>query len=284
MPLTQFDIPLATSINYLDADEICGYQLLLCKMFESEGGFQIPAVSNRITALVGREGSIWLRKVKALIKSILSEDASKESTCRSLPNLGEIPRLLYSYDFFHRVCNGFPCYDFIREVVLKSANRYVKGDKSLSQAQVALMLEKEADRDIRTMEKRYLTFGEKMMEKWIDSLEHNGRINQVSESDSYEILKYLLLSDLFAFGIKRSAKLRWIESHLLSDDELETLDTRTFWQYIGFDQAAEYVTGKSLEEQDIRYVSLFSRLAAREDLHPFFKEGLAIDLAKYKTA
>lgn len=275
------DIPSASSINYHDADEICGYQLLLCKMFEREGGFEYPPVSNRTTSSIKREGTVWLREVKATIDNILSAPLPGTD---NIPSLGDIPQILGAYDFFYRVCNGFPCDDFIRETVLKSVARYVRGDKSLSQAQVALMLQKEADRDIRTLEKRYLTFSGKVMENWVDSLESTGRISHVSDSDLYDILKYLLFSDLFAFGVRRDSKLRWIDRYSLSDDELRSLDTKTFWQYIGFDQAAAFVTGKSLEEQDARYVSLFSRLATREDLHSFFKEGLAIDLAKHKIA
>ena len=65
---------------------------------------------------------------------------------------------------------------------------------------------------------------------------------------------------------------------------LDSLDTKTLWHYIGFNHAAECLTGISLEEQDIHYARLFSRLAARDDIHPYFKEGLAIALSKHKTA
>lgn len=230
---------------------------------------------------IKREGMIWLREVKNLIRGVFEAPVPRNS---DTPNLGDIPRILDAYDFFYRVCNGAPCFDYIRETVLKTANRYAKGDKNLSQAQVALMLQMEAERDIRTMGKRFLTFSGKVMEDWIDSLERTGRIGRVSDSDSYDILKYLLFSDLFAYGIKRNCKLRWIDTYSLSDGQLDRLDTKTFWQYIGFDKAAAYVSGASLEEQDARYVSLFTRLAARNDLHPFFKEGLAMDLARYQTA
>ncbi|MCM1140891.1 MAG: hypothetical protein NC453_20160 [Muribaculum sp.] len=278
--LANIDILSAISIDYKDTEEICGYQLLLCKMFEREGGFQYPPVSNRITAAIKNEGKFWLREVTNLINSVL--DAPIPGGTDS-PNLGDIPRILGAYDFFYRVCNGSPCFDYIRETTLKAVNRYVKGDKSLSQARAALMLKMEADRDIRTMEKRFLNFSGKVMESWIDNLERTGRMSQVSGSDSYEVLRYLLYSDLFAFGIKRNSKLRWIDTYSLSDEQLNQLDTKTLWQYIGFDQAAASVSGASLEEQDARYVYLFTKLASREDLHPFFKEGLAIDLAKYQT-
>lgn len=39
-------IPSASGIDYGNVDEVCGYQLLLCKIFERAGGFDYSQVSN----------------------------------------------------------------------------------------------------------------------------------------------------------------------------------------------------------------------------------------------
>lgn len=275
------DIPSATAVNYQDADEVCGYQLFLCKIFEREGGLNYPPATNRLTAAIKREGKIWLREVKKSVAELFATPITREDFGVGLE---DIPRILEAYDFFYRICHGAACNDFIGDIVLKSVNRYVKGDKSISQAQVALMLLKEMERNVLTMEDRYLTFSVKEMECWVNDLERTGKIAHVSESDSYDILNYLLFQDLFAFGIKRDGKLRWIKSYTLSDEVLDSLETKTFLRYIKFNQASEFVSGKSLEEKEADYISLFSRIAGREDINPFLKEVLAIDLAKYRTA
>lgn len=275
------NIPSASAINYRDADEVCGYQLLLCKIYEREGGLAYPPASNGVTIAIKREGLVWLKEVRKAISELFASSITAKDAGL---NLDDMPRILGAYDFFHRVCSGGPCYDFIRDAVIKSADRYVKGDKSISQAQVALMLQKEAKRDVRSMGQRYLTFSGRVISSWVESLEYSGRLTQVSECDSYDILKFLLSNDLLAFGTKRDSKLRWIEAYSISDKELDSLDTNTLWRYIGFNQAADLITGRSLVEQDAHYVALFSRLAARKDLHTFYKEGLSIDLAKYHTA
>ena len=277
----KMDIPSASAVNYHDADEVCGYQLLLCKIFEREGGLNYPPTTNRLTAAIKREGKIWLREVKKSVAELFASPITSEDFGIGLE---DIPRILESYDFFYRICHGAACNEFIRDIGLKSANRYVKGDKSITQAQVALMLLKGMERNILTMEDRYLTFSVKEMECWVNDLERTGKIAHVSENDSYDILNYLLIQDLFAFGIKRDVKLRWIKSYTLSDEVLDSLETKTFLRYIRFNQASEFIAGKSLEEKEAHYISLFSRIAGREDINPFLKEVLAIDLAKYRTA
>lgn len=275
------DIISATDIDYSNAEEICGYQLLVCKIFEREGGLDYPPTSNILTTAVKREGIIWLSEVR---KSIDELFASPISTERVGLSLGDMPRILGAYDFYHRVSYGSPCYDFLRDIVLKSANRYAKGDKTISETQLALMLLKEMERDIRTMEKRFLSFGLAVMNGWITDLERTGKITKVSKSDAYDILSFLLFYDLFAYGVKSESKLRWINSYLLPDEALDALDTKTYRRYLCFDQAVGIVTGKSHEEREDRYIYLFSRLAEREDIHPFLKQGIAIDLAKFQPA
>ncbi len=58
-------IPTAFGIDYGNVDEVCGYQLLLCKIFERVGGFNHPQVSNATIREVQREGRIWLSEVRS---------------------------------------------------------------------------------------------------------------------------------------------------------------------------------------------------------------------------
>ena len=269
---SEFDIPSAVSIDYTNADEICGYQMLLCKMYERAGGFKLPQTSNKVTLVIRREGLTWLRKVKASIGSIFNGSSSL--------NLGDIPTLIDSYDFFYRVCHGTPDFDFIRQVRINAADRYAKGDKSISASQLALMLNKEISRDIRNIDKRYLSFAGSVKTEWIRDLEKYGRLSGMPMKEAYEVLKYLLYENLSVYLSDPNAKSKWIASYMIDDEGLDILDSDTLWAYLGFEQAAGYVMGRSLDEQDSLYTYLLKKLCDKADVHPFMKECILLDLAK----
>lgn len=271
-------IPSANTVNYSDAHEICGYQLLLCKMFEAAGGFAYPRISNKETLTIRREGKEWLKKVRKAIDDLFASPILPQKDSTGI-TLNDIPALLSAYDFFYRVCHGAPCFDYLRKIRLMAANRYAKGDKSISQTQVALMLRTEANRDARSMDQRYLEFSGSVMESWIEDLEKYGKLRNMPLHEAYDVLKFLLSENLFAFISSNSSKQRWIKAYTLKEEDIEALDIKTLIAYIGFEHAVENLTGQPIDEQSARHKYRFSELSTRPDLHPFYKESILIDLA-----
>jgi len=268
----------ANKINYTNVDEICGYQLLLCKMFEKAGGFELQFRTNCTVREVQTQGLVWLKIVRNLIEKIL-----KASDSTGGLTLNAIPRLLGAYDFFHRVCNGVPEFDYIRKVRLKSADLWVKGNKSISQTNVVLGILHEADRDNRTLEDRYSLFAFSIMGEWIDELTGYGKFHDIGLYEAYDRLAYLLKNDLFVYlDSKEQAKIKaqWAKAYILADEQLDTLSTKDLWSYIGFAQTVSSCRRLPLKDVDAEYVQLFTKLASRPDLHPFYREAIDIDLAQ----
>lgn len=284
----EMNIPSDSDIDYTNVDEICGYQMLLCKIFEKAGGFSVGIASSKEIIMVRREGMIWLREVKAIINKILSDSISEATAIPNssfhTPNLNDVPRLLASYDFFYRVCHRGPCFTFVRDTTLKTVDCWINGDKTISKARVALLMLKEINRDIRTIPQRYLDFGMRTLESWINELRHYGRMQNLSQEDSYSVISFLLWYDLRVFGVSKVERLRWIEKYTLTESEIENLDVRTLWSYMDFDQRMSVLLGKSIEEQDERYTRFISKIATHPDTNRFLREAIELDLAKHKVA
>lgn len=282
------NIPFAKDIDYTNVDEICGYQMLLCKIFEKAGGFNVGIASNKEIIMVRREGMIWLREVKSIINNILSapipEASAIPASSPHTPNLKDIPRLLASYDFFYRVCHRGPCFTFVRDTTIKTVDRWSNGDRSISKARVALLMLKEINRDIRAIPQRYVDFGMRVLESWINELRRYGRLQDLSQEDSCLVISFLLWYDLYVFGVSKDERLKWIETYTLSDSEIENLDERTLWAYMDFDQRISILMRKSIEEQDERYTRFISKIAIHPDTNRFLREAIELDLAKHKVA
>lgn len=145
------------------------------------------------------------------------------------------------------------CLDYIRELRLKIADKWIKGDKSESQAIVVLELHQEIDRDIRKVPQRYADFAMRVAGSWGDEVMTYGRFGNMPLEEMYLILTFLLGQDLFAYGIKKVDKLKWIESYSLSDADLVNLDVNTLWTYMTFNQSAIRLNEASIEEEDEQY-------------------------------
>lgn len=277
-------VPAASDVNYSDSDEICGYRLLLCKMFERAGGFSHPLKTSSTIRMIQAQGLVWLKEVRRVIDDFFNSPIQPDGTDSGI-TLNDISDLLGSYDFFYRVCNGSPCFDYLRKVRLKTADRWIRGDKSASQTYIALGLLKETDRDIRTMERKYTSYAISIMGNWIDELCTYRKFRDIPAHEAYDRLTYLINTDLLAyFNNEAAVKAKWIKSYMLSNNEIDALDTATLWSYIGFAGTVAMLSRSSHEEQDAQYVRLFSKLAGRPDLNPYYREALEIDLAQYQTA
>lgn len=271
----------ARNVDYSNIEEVCGYRLLLCKLYECEGGFNLPAKRTPVTREVIRQALIWVKEVKSLINLIIDGGATSESSI-----LAAIPSLLSGYDMMYRIANGGPCYEYLREVKLKTVGLWLKGDKSISNTDVTLLLLSEADRDIRTLEKRYADYSLCEMSSWVDDLMRNGTFTNVSLSETYHRLSYLLSANLFTFlGSKEQtkAKLAWARAHLLTDDEIEELDTATLWAYAQFIDAMPFTTMAQYERNSAMYKHLLSKIALRSDTHPYAARAIQLTLNRYEA-
>lgn len=281
------NIPFAKDIDYTNVDEICGYQMLLCKIFEKAEGFSVGIASSKEIITVRREGLIWLREVKDIINNILTASLSEEDvpqTSPLTPNLNDVPRLLASYDFFYRVCHRGPCFTFVRDTTLKTVDCWTNGDTSISIARVALLMLKEINRDIRAIPQKYVDFGMRVLESWINELWCYGKLQNLSQEDSYKVMSFLLWYDLYVFGVSKDERIKWIETYTLSESEIENLDVRTIGAYMDFDQRASNFLGKSIEEQDERYTWFISKIANHIETNRFLREAIELDLAKHQVA
>lgn len=271
-------LPPALDINYSDATEACGYQWLLCKKYEQAGGFSYPPVANAVTAGVRRQGSIWLREVRTLIDSVLKGARTGDMT------LASVPGLLSSYEFFYSICKGANCRDYVREVAIKTTERWVKGDRSITQTDVALLLLREIDLDIRKIENRYIDFALGVMSSWIEELTLYGQFRDITCGEAYRRLTYLLKKDLsFFIGSKEQAaeKTQWIRKFTLSDRDIDNLDTPSLRSYITFVNTVAYLDAANIETHESTYISLISKLATRTDIDPYTRQALELELASH---
>ena len=266
----------ANSINYCNVEEVCAYRSLLCKIYECEGGFNVPAKITPTTRVIKRESIVWLREVSALIESILKGDATCVSLC-------EIPRLLQAYDFMHRIGYNRPCFDYLREVKLKTVDRWLKGDKSISQTDVALLLLSETDRNIRNIEDRYAKFAINVMSSWLDELTENGKFKDITLSETYKRLSYLLNHDLFAFLTRKDeakAKAQWVNTYTMTEEQLDAADTDTLWTYAGFIDSIPFSNTEEYECNTSMYMHILTKIASRPDTHPYLAKAIELTMER----
>lgn len=275
-----YKIPPVSEVDFSNVDAISGYQLLLCTIFEREGGFQLPLVMNQSIREVQTQGLIWLSKTKALIDNILSGKCLQ---------LSAIPTLLDSYDVLFRVCNGKDESDYIRTIRLTTVDRWLKGNSSISRTDIVLELLKEVNRDNRTLDNKYSLYALKISGEWIDELARLGRFKDIPLTEAYRRLTSLLCDDLFAYlgsNGQIEHKNRWIKAYTLTETELTSLDTPTLQAYINFAQAAAFFKGQSLQFREDQYRRLISILTSHPDFHHYHRQALSFPLDKYnaKTA
>lgn len=274
---TPIPIHSASGLSYSDPAELCGYQLMLCKIYEEAGGFSYPPATNATVRKVREEGEVWLRGVRDLINRILTRRPADQI----LPTLAAIPGLLDSYDFFYRICNRRQCFDYLREIKLKTVDRWLKGDKTISQTDIVLLLLTETDRDIQTLEERYADYAIEMMGRWIEELTHYGRFKDITPEEEYKRLRYLLNSDLFVYlGSKSQKKIKtgWTNSYLVSDPA--TFDTPTLLQYTTFLLTANRRGYYPQRDDEELYQNLWTHYISRPEVHPFFRQAMAMELKK----
>lgn len=267
-------MPAAGDIDYADTEAVGGYGLLLCKAFEQCGGLSYPSVMNRDLHIMISEGRIWLREVKSLIGAILSTPADIR---RARPGLSAIPALLDVYDLVHRLCEGVPCKDFIRQSRIKTAELWLKGDNTIGRTDVVIMLLDAAGRDSRSLDRRYVDFSLSVMGEWIERLNLYGRFRDCSFDEACRRLTCLVGNDLSAFtGVSEQmrCKARWVKACTRSD--ITALDTKTLRSYIALQQSAVQHGLCQSEIDEASLLKLLAEYSTRPDLHPLTLKALSI--------
>lgn len=271
----------ASLIDYANVDEVCGYQSLLCKIFERAGGFSYPSVHNTVIRHVQNEACIWLKEVARVLESRLSgKPASPDPQ-----DISSIPDLLGSYDIFYRLYNGEPCYDFIRRIKLLTADCWAKGNRSISATDVTVMLIEECERNVRAIDRRYSDFCLNTVGDWVKELTTNGRFSNISASESYKRLNCLIKTDLTAFlGLmtQQQLKKQWVNAFVVSD--LQSLSTSALRQYIGFIRTAMTKGLCGGDDTVEQHRMLISELASRDDLHIYLRQAVKIELGEMAMA
>ncbi len=280
-------IPDAFCVDYKNVDDVCVYQLLLCKIFEREGGLNLPETSNAITRQVKKQGQVWLREVEFLLHALLDDDPMKAHNAggENISDLSVIPDLIHSYDFFYRVSNGTPCYDYIREIKLKTLQCWLGGNKTISLDELVLLLLSDIRHDIHKFENKYIDFALKTQSLWIEELIEFSAFKGTSTFETYRRLTSILQQDLFAYVNKheeQKLKTQWTKKYLLSDNDIDCLSTKDLQAYIEFSNAAlrqGCYPGKTYGDFDDEYTRLISLLASRSDLSHYTHAALRLELA-----
>ncbi len=276
------DIPEARFIDYTDVDEICGYQQLLCRKFEQMGGFAYPYRPTPALRQLQTQGHVWLKRVRTVIDGIIDGAYPGPLT------LGAVPRMLSAYDFLHRICNGRPApAGYTRNIRLRSLDLWLRGDESLTETDAVIGILLETERDCISLDDRYTAYAFAVMDKWIASLNATGQFLGIPLAEAYARLTYLLRSDLFAhFGAaaQPAVKARWVRANILPDTRIDQLTPSELTSYISFTQTLAYLSSQTPAEQDELYVRLHTLLASNASLHPYYRQSIQIDLAKYPAA
>lgn len=272
----------ASDIDYKNADEFCGYQLMLCKTIESVGGFDFSKHANEEARALMKEGNVWLRNVKQEIEYLFKSPIGQNVAI----SLNDIPAILESYDIMHRLCKGAPCSEYLKEIRFRTVERWLKGDKSISPNRLALELFRETHRELRAIDTRYVVFASEIQDKWLKSLKMRGRLLNMPLSDEYRIIRHLINTELYVYyaNSQGEVKSKWIKNYALSDEKIDALDTETLCAYIAYITTAEGFLNQDKAGLNTSRLRLFSKLAKRPDLHPFKRKAIEFDLIKYAGA
>lgn len=260
-------IPRAALIDYSNAEEVEGYSLYLVKLYEREGGFKLPRSVTPLMMAIEFELQVWCDKVIDL----LSDDAP----------LPAVALLIKALDLPHRVAyRKAPERKSMRKIRINAAQRWAKGEKTVSPAVIANVLRDEIySREFSTLENKYGLFYFGLIGDWVKELRRNGEFAGVTKAETYTRLKLIMGEDLFGeYGSKGAEKDKrlWAENHIVGN--LSTLDTPTLRAYIEFMMAYSEMRAVPMDGY-AEYVTLFTELNSRQDINSYLHSALTIDLA-----
>ncbi len=275
--------PSAATLDYTNVDEICSYQLLLCKLYERAGGFSYQHKTTPEIAEIRKQGSIWLRHVRPILNNIGENDDNSdnnENVDNAIP-LSAIPDLLESYIILHLICRSWNDIDYYRKVRLVTVSRWVAGDKSITGTGIVTLLWPLIESNPLAVERRYIDFCTRSLQQWIKQLSAYGTFTDITPVETYRRLQYIISHDLYAYipGGKLAEgtkKAEWAATHEVT--LLQDLDTPTLLAYLPF---ATTATLRGYFKIPDTLSRLHNELAGRSDLHPYYRAALEMELAKF---
>ncbi|MBD5356174.1 MAG: hypothetical protein HDR88_04095 [Bacteroides sp.] len=168
----------------------------LITRYEQAGGFTYPRITNPEIRQIQTEGKIQLREAKYLITHLLNiplhtTPQPTNSSSLSSTSLSHLPQLLSVYDLLYRICYGKPNADFVTSSRLAAVDRWIKGDKTLTQTDIVIMLAEEIDRDIRGIDPKYVRYCLTTQEKWLKEFTLRGRFLNTPSPEAQRRLRFL---------------------------------------------------------------------------------------------
>lgn len=278
---TNINIPPAGEVDFANASEICGYQHLICRLFDLAGGYDVPLKSNPAIREIELQSCLWTDKVKTLIDSLISGIRVLGMT------IGDIPRLTSSYGAMHQIGYGFPCTDYIRQISITIADLWAKGNRNVTETDVVLGLAREANRDIGAMDKKYAHFAYSAIDRWIDQLSQRSVGSKIPFGERYARLAYLLNDNLYAYlGTigQAKAKRQWIIDYSLSESQLNKLSASDLQHYIYFVNAASTTSPSGALITYSEYKNILAKLIAHSNTDRYTSQAAEIDIATIQTA
>ena len=164
------------------------------------GGFADAPLSTARQRDLRRQARQWLDQVRPLLETLSNPTPQKirtvdnDDNADNDENSAALSAALRAYDMMHRVAHGAPDPDYVRRIRLNLVQRWARGDRSLSQTEIALMIADEIDRDISTLPARYITFYLDLQSRWIRELAAHGTFPGLPAEETYLRLARLLLS------------------------------------------------------------------------------------------
>lgn len=128
----------------------------------------------------------------------------------------------------------------VRTRRLREADNWLRGKSSLTKTDVVLLILAEAERDMRSLSRRYADFAFGVVGRWVDELIRYGTFQNTSLDESYRRLQYLLDADLLAYlgsyEDQHRLKAEWAEEYTVAQPS--TLPPSALLSYIPFAAAA----------------------------------------------
>lgn len=266
--LSESNLPLASAINYADAEEVLAYAHLLTVRYSS----RLAEKQGHNTFGIIREGRNWLREVERM---------------SSTYPIAVMHDICLTYRRIHRLCWKTDAPDkLITEWCQRLFGSLVKGDPSVSRSNVVMLMQEIISSNPRSFKPEYLRWYMDVTGRWVNDLLKEGTFKNESLCATFSRLTILLREDLYpCFGKEEDTiKIQWIGSHLTID--ASEMDLPTLLSYRCFLAAASPYL--STEEQCREQCSLLDRevltqLALHPDLHPLSRTAYTEELTLYPT-
>jgi len=253
-------LPKASDIDFSNIDAIYGYFHLLLMHYQHNGGLSFPKKTNRALTAIDSESKYWLLEMKHIMPTA---------------PLTWISRGIEGYDLLHRIYNGEIPTEFTKDVVVKAVNRWLAGDKSVSETEIAAIIDRQMQFNAKSLDHKYISWLCSIKGKWIKELDQYGKFRAIPASEAYSRLSLIMGTDLRAYyGDKKTQdnkKRKWAETYTI--DNLSRLDYNALRSYITYRKKAPHTCNSYP-----LYAQLAEELVARKETHPFEREAFKMSI------